>query len=331
MVSQKTPRLSQKKSILVTGASGFCGRHLCASLTHQGRKVIAMTYGPSKRSRVSAWKCLSADLCDRSEIASIIKKYRPKRIYHLAAQSNDRLSWENTAETFNTNVHGLINLLSAVRSHSIDAKILVVSSSQVYGRTGMEKSILREEDLVWPQSPYAFSKAIAELVSLHYVGQYRLKIVIARPFNHTGLGQSSDFVISDWCRQIAKAELGKGHPFLQVGNTHVKRDFLHVSDVVRAYELIMEKGKIGMIYNVSTGVANVLDRYVKYLIGKSVKAIKIHVENKRLRRSNVNEIKGSAERLKKLGWKPKSNVYRAVDELLEEWRIRLKSHKESVS
>ncbi len=145
-------------------------------------------------------------------------------------------------------------------------------------------------------------------------------IVIARSFNHIGAGQKSSFAFSDWCRQIALAEAGKQKNGLEVGNLSVRRDFLHVEDVVRAYALLLEKGESGKIYNICSGRPLTLKKYLEFLLKKSKIYMDVKIRKDRLRNYDPQSITGSAQRIKTLGWKPERTVFEALEEMLEDWR-----------
>jgi GDP-4-dehydro-6-deoxy-D-mannose reductase len=152
-----------------------------------------------------------------------------------------------------------------------------------------------------------------------------VRAVIARVFNHFGTGQPTHFVFSDWCRQIVLAELGLKKPVLEVGNLDALRDFLHVEDVVRAYEILISRGRAGGIYNICHGQTRSLTDYVKFLLSKARIPLKVEVRKNRLRRGDPPIMKGESRRLRKLGWKPEFSPFMALEDLLNEWRKKVQS------
>lgn len=300
--------------ILITGANGFCGPHLGEFLSRRGGEI----YGTYRRVKPSSARLgcrfLRLDIRRRDQVEGLVRKIRPDRIYHLAGQSSAQISWKLRRETMEANVKGTLHLLQAVRLYAPSARTLFVSSSQIHaGPHG------------WPSSPYAFSKFLAELACLDFVRRFSLHVVIARPSNHTGPGQSGRFVFSDWCRQIATIERGLRRPEMEVGNLRVTRDFLHVDDVVRAYDMLLTKGKAGETYAIGTGRALPLGHYLDYLIRSSRVPVRVRVRKERLRGSDPHQVLADPRKIRRLGWRPRKTVFDALDELLDECRQALRN------
>lgn len=309
------------KRALITGAAGFCGLHLSRYLVKKKLSVFG-TYHACRPDSLPGVTYYPADITRFTQIESLVKKIKPDFIYHLAAMSVPRLSWKQEKETFDINVLGTVHLLEAVRRHAPHARVVFASSVQVYGRRFRKNRPVDESDLIWPESPYAVSKAIAEYVCIDYAGRFGLGIVIARAFNHLGAGQSLKFVFSDWCRQIALIEKKRKKPVLEVGNLDARRDFLHVQDVVKAYELLARRGKAGRIYNIAYGKTMLLKHYVDFLIRNSKTAVRVQIQKQRLRRNDPPIMSGKSNRLRALGWKPRMTPTQGLTELLNEWRAK---------
>jgi len=308
---------------LVTGATGFCGRYLCRYLSEQGYSVTG-TFHTKKRPSYDfpiSWHFL--EITDFEQTCGLIRECKPDVIFHLAALSIPTITWKYEKEAFHINAVGTINLLEGVRRFASKARLLFASSVQVYGRSFQKGGVMRETDLVWPVSPYAVSKAVAELACIDYHSRFRTKVIITRAFNHIGVGQSTQLAFSDWCKQIALAERRRKGT-LKVGNLDAKREFLHVEDVVRAYALLARKGKIGSIYNISLARTTRLRNYVDYLLKKAKVRLEVQIEHARMRRDDPSATNGSAARLRALGWRPKRSAYVALDEMLEDWRKKIR-------
>ena len=312
------------RRVLVTGATGFCGPHLCRYLVKKGYQVTGTYLHPSKDlSAESRFNLIKLDISNFSQVVSVIQELKPEAVFHLAAMSVPSLSWKREKETFEINVGGTLYLLEALRRFSPRTRFLFASSIQVYGRSFRAGRAVKETDLAWPESPYAVSKLIAEHACLNYFSQFGLPVVIARAFNHLGRGQSLHFVFSDWCRQVALAEKRKRKPVLEVGNLDAYRDFLHVEDVVAAYEVLARRARAGGIYNVCQGRARQLEDYVQFMLRKALVRMKVRVQKKRLRRYDPPVMKGDVSRLRALGWRPRLSPLTALEELLNEWRAKV--------
>jgi GDP-4-dehydro-6-deoxy-D-mannose reductase len=324
------------KRILITGASGFVGRHLIERLAaaHNNRKGKGAeffgTCFPERpehcgalNAAAPAIKLFHVDLRSEESVAGLIRDVRPDEIFHLAALSQVRASWEKRREAVETNLMGTFHLFEAARNLTPSARILFVSSSDVYGdaRPRTKKRLFFEEDRDGVVSPYAFTKMGGELLSDFYARREKLAVVVARPFPHTGPGQTEVFVCSDWARQIVRIERGEAEPVISVGNLRIRRDYLDVRDVVRAYVLLLEKGKAGEVYNVASGNAPSLGEILRMLLSFTDRKIKIRVDPARMRKSDISYLAGSNRKINaRTGWSPRVPLEKTLRDLLEYWR-----------
>lgn len=310
------------KKVLVTGASGFCGRYLCRKFDSEGYEVTG-TYRPGRHAVDFPWEMIPLDITSSSEVDQLFRGRRFDSVCHLAAQSVPRLAWQLEAMTFRANVEGTIYLLDAFRKYHPETAFLFTSTNQVYGGLYRDGHAVNENEFCRPENPYASSKAIAELACLNFSKRFSIPVVIARPFNHLGRGQADHFVFSDWCRQITLAEEGRRPPVLHVGNLDACRDFLHVEDVVDAYLLLLEKRKVGEIYNICTGEVKPLKDYVDFLLSLSRVPMTVEMQTARLRRCDPPVMRGNPRKMTALGWRPRRTARQALEELLEEWREKV--------
>jgi GDP-4-dehydro-6-deoxy-D-mannose reductase len=218
------------------------------------------------------------------------------------------------------------NLLEAVRLTTPLARILIVSSSDVYGFGPEPAEALNENALIQVLDPYAYSKAAGEMLCGFYERVENLDIVIARPFPHTGPGQAEDFVCSDWARQVALIEKGERAPVLKVGNLDVRRDFSDVRDVVRAYLLLIRNGRRGEVYNVCSGNAvalrEILDLLIKEASGNI--PVSIEVDAPKLRKSEAGSVTGSNRKIsEETGWSPRIPIGQTLHDIVAFWRQRV--------
>lgn len=319
--------MSKKTRVLITGATGFVGQHLWRALEEEGRSggadfTIFGTAYPEPPSP-GAKGLFFADLRSEQDISNVVRETKPDWVFHLAAFSSVRDSWQMRRETIETNVIGIHNLLEAVRQEAPGARVLFVSSADVYGTGGGSSKPLDEESPIEITSPYAFSKAAGEILCGFYTRAEHLDIVIARPFPHTGPGQSPRFVCSDWARQIVRIERGECPPVVKVGDIEVHRDFSDVRDVVSAYILLMQKGRKGEVYNVCSGKAVALCDILGLLVGGASNKVSVTVEKDptKLRKNDVPRLVGKNRKiLRETGWTPAYPLDRSLSDLLDCWR-----------
>jgi GDP-4-dehydro-6-deoxy-D-mannose reductase len=310
--------------ILITGASGFVGRHLVDHLSQQESNDIT---GLSSRKRPSLrdGRLLVCDLRDADLTRRVLARYQPEIIYHLAGQSHVPRAFSDPADTLITNVVGQINLFEGCRAAGIDPVIVAVSSAEIYGVVAPGSIPVDEHQLLRPNNPYASSKAAQDLYAAQYVASYEMKIVRARPFNHVGPGQADRFVVSSFARQIAEVEAGLAEPVVLVGNLEPIRDFLDVRDVVRAYELIARPEYAGDVFNIASGRGVRIREILDMLIAAATCEIEVRVDPERMRPSDVPEFRGSAEHLSELtGWSPAYQLEQTVSDVLDDWRARIR-------
>jgi GDP-4-dehydro-6-deoxy-D-mannose reductase len=309
--------------VFINGATGFVGSHLIDLLSFPEYEIYGTSFpdNPEKDDRYRGKNISYLDIRSEDKVLDAIKTTQPDWIFHLAAISNVRYSWDKKRETLET------NLFEGLRKFASQAKILFISSSDVYGILSSTEKALKEDDsfhVVSPVSPYAFTKVSGEILSKFYAEIENLDIVIARSFSHTGPGQRPDFVCSDWASQIAKIEKGLGKPVIEVGNLSVKRDFTDVRDVVRAYVLLMEKGRRGEVYNVCSGKAVALREILDLLLSFSSQKIEVHVDSSKLRKADIPLLLGDSQKVKKeTSWEPEIPLKQSLHDLLEYWRKRV--------
>jgi GDP-4-dehydro-6-deoxy-D-mannose reductase len=208
----------------------------------------------------------------------------------------------------------------------LDCRLLYVSSAEVYGAVRSEQLPLREETPLRPSSPYAGSKAAAELLTLQFFQSYGLPIVRARPFNHTGPRQSAAFVCSNFARQLAEVGAGLRLPSIKVGNLKVRRDFSDVRDIVRGYHLLLEKGELGEVYQLGSGQSVSIEEVLQILIGFSSQPIQVIVDQSRIRRAEALELWGVTRKAEQaVGWKRQYPLETTLRALKGYWEATLRA------
>lgn len=298
---------------LITGISGFIGKHLRDELLREGWRIYGFDIRPSGEN------VFVGDLSDHAALSRAISESKPDVIFHLAGiiKSND------TEMYYKSNLFGTLNLLGAVVQSDLHPKLIIASSSAVYGRTSGEKPVTERMQLR-PVTDYAVSKAAQETGALRYHYASGLSVIIVRMFNLLGPGQSPDLACSAFARQIALAEL-TGQSEIVTGNLDARRDFVNVRDAVRAFELTAQKGKPGQVYNVCSGRAVAIQKCLSEMMSMSPKQLSARVDAERVQKNDVPVQVGSYQKLNKIsGWNPKISLKQSLADLLNDWRERVK-------
>ena len=296
---------------LVIGASGFVGRHLVAHLHEIGDEVVAID-------RASG----GPDICDAYAITAHVHAARADVVYQLAGQSDVGRSWTDVIGTYRANVEGLVNVLAAARAADVQ-RVVAVLSADVYGRVAESELPLNEDTPFRPISPYAASKAAADLVCVQAFLGYGLHVIRARPFTHIGPGQGPGFVASAIASRVAAAERDGGDT-VAVGTLTTRRDFTDVRDVVRAYRLLAEHGAPGEAYNICSGTEVSVQFVADTLTGLARRPLRLEQDPALSRPADVPILRGDPARIHELtGWKAEIPIISTLTDLLDDWRERI--------
>ncbi len=303
--------------VLVTGAHGFVGRHLIAHLVASGDTAVGtdrFTGGP--------------DLNDEAGMTALFVAEAPEVVIHLAAQADVGGSWTTPVETMRTNVEGTMHVLSAARAAGC-RRVVAVTSADIYGIVREDELPLDESAPLRPVSPYAASKAAADMVCIQAGLGYGQDVVRVRAFNHLGPGQSDKFVASALASRVAVAEAAGEHE-LRVGNLDPRRDFTDVRDVVRAYRLLAVAGEAGEAYNVCSGRDVAIGAIAAELVGQARVPLELVVDEALVRPVDLPVLRGDASKLRKAtGWQPEIPLSTTLRDVLDDWRSRLQATRDS--
>jgi GDP-4-dehydro-6-deoxy-D-mannose reductase len=243
--------------------------------------------------------------------------WKPDTVFHLAAQTFVPASVKDPLETFDINLLGTARVLESCRSSAPDATTVIIGSGDAYGEVGAAQLPIREDVPLQPRSPYAASKAAAEVIALQYARAGWLKVVVLRPFNHTGPGQSTQFAIPSFAQQIADIKKKRVDPVLLTGDLSARRDLTDVRDIVEAYRLAALSAKSGSVYNVCSGSAVSMQEIVDELIGIAGIKVRVALDATRLRGSDIALIYGDATALRaNTGWQPRIPLRRTLADVL---------------
>jgi GDP-4-dehydro-6-deoxy-D-mannose reductase len=314
---------------LITGASGFAGSWLTRACADAGDEVVAL----SRRGDVPSAAAdgggsvsgAAVDLRDAEAVRAAFAAASPEVVYHLAALSSVGRSWEAPAQTLSDNAATALNVLEALRRQAPDARVIWVSTCEVYGVP--DELPLPESAPVQPANPYAVSKAGAEMLAAVYAAAYGLDLVRARPFSHSGPGQRPIFLLSSLARQAAEGRRA-GARELQIvtGNPDTRRDFTDVRDVVAAYRRLAEQAPAG-VYNVCSGHSLSAADQVR-MLAEVMDPIEVshEVDPGRVRAHEVMDLRGDHARLTAAtGWEPVIPLRQTMADTIDWWERELES------
>lgn len=286
--------------VLVTGANGFVGKHLLDEITSSGHEPLLHVFGHGAEEIPNA---VCGDLRNAGFATSLVSSLAPDACIHLAGMAFVPLGWENPALMYEVNLIGTVNMLEAIRACRPDIPTLIVSTSHVYG-DGTGDQPITELDPPRPSSIYAVSKLAAETTGMLYARKYAMRVMSVRPHNHIGPGQSANFVAASFARQLIDIRNGAQEPVMMVGNLESERDFADVRDVVRAYRLLLERGRPGGTYNIASGamvrVGDLLEQLCE-IVGVRPD---IRVDPDRFRPTDRQAVLDTSRIRGETGWKP---------------------------
>ncbi|HNY31179.1 MAG TPA: GDP-mannose 4,6-dehydratase [Fibrobacteria bacterium] len=315
-------------SILVAGTTGAVAHHLIESLPRELGPLIAagLEPPPTHQARRDV-HYVRTDLRDPEEAQRLMEYHQPTQVYHLAAQMSVRAGENEPEESLLGNVSIARNVLEACRRHCPGARILLQSSSEVYGRgpSGRGAEVPRtESDPLSPLSTTGASLACAEILAGQYALGHGLRILVTRPFNVVGPGLSQRLLAGEIAWQLARIRLDKGEPIVYAGDLEVKRDYLDVRDLARAYLLLMEKGEVGQTYNICTGKAVSARQVAELLLQFHGGNVELRFDPRRERTTEIPIMVGSPEKLTSAtGWLPAISLRESLRDL---WNDMLQRH-----
>ena len=300
---------------LITGASGFVGKHLKSFLKENVPQSTVLGIGRDNLSDEQV------DLHDRKSLTKTLKAFNPHFIIHLASDSSVSYSWKQPIESFSNNVNIFLNLIESVRKLSLESRILSVGSSEQFGIVRTADLPLSENSPQNPISPYAVARTSQEMLSKVYADGYGLDIVMTRSFNHFGPGQDERFVISSFAKQLIQKMHDKNDSPLLTGDLSIIRDFIDVRDVVRIYNELLHKGEKGEIYNVCSGKGFSLKEILEHLIKLSGSSVEIKTDPALVRPMDNPHIIGDNTKLKGMGIEPCTfDLETSIQDVLNFWK-----------
>lgn len=266
---------------------GFVGSHLLPQLDARGHAVTAVDR--------------DVEIGDPGAVDRLVRDCKPEGLIHLAGVSSVAASRDQPTATWRANYVGARNVLEAVRGHAPACHVILIGSGEIYGLARPGDPPFDETSPIRPGSPYAASKASADLMGAAYA-RLGLRVARLRPFNHTGPGQREVFAAGSFTRQAAEIARGDRDPVLYVGNLDSTRDFLDVDDVIRAYLAVLEAGAEG-VFNVASGTGRRIGDLLDTLLAVAGIEAEIVVAPERVRPTDCS-VGSSAQLRAATNWSP---------------------------
>lgn len=329
------------KNVLITGITGMVGSHLLDYLLEETDWNIHglirwiddkknIEHHSNKINSGERIQLHNGDLNDFASLVSVLEKSKPDYVFHLAAQSYPKTSFESPIETLQTNIIGTCSLLQAIKVLNLDPVIHVCASSEVFGRVSKEKLPIKEDENFHPASPYAISKVGTDLIGRFYAEAYGMKVMTTRMFTHTGPRRGDVFAESTFAKQIAMIEEGLLPPVVKVGNLNSLRTWSDVRDAVKAYYMLVTVNPTpGEYYNIGGTQTKTVKEMLNYLISISKRSdITVEVDPERLRPIDADlQIPDTSKFTNHTGWKPEIKFEKTMTDLLNYWRNKVKMSK----
>jgi len=329
-----------KKRALITGVTGMVGSHMADFLlANTDWEIYGMCRWRSPLDnirhlvpRVNAddrVHLVYGDLGDTLSMQDVVANSKPDFVFHLAAQSYPKTSFDSPLDTLDTNIQGTARLLESIRKQKdIDPVIHVCSSSEVFGMVDKDKLPINEECSFHPASPYAISKSGTDLLGRYYAQAYGMKTIVTRMFTHTGPRRGDVFAESTFAKQIALIEQGLLPPIVKTGNLDSLRTWADVRDAVRAYFMLVTMNPIsGEYYNIGGSYSCSVGEMLSFLLSMStIKAIKVESDPDRFRPIDADlQIPDTTKFTSHTGWKPEISFEQTMTDLLNYWRDNVKN------
>jgi GDP-4-dehydro-6-deoxy-D-mannose reductase len=309
--------------VLVTGANGFVGHHVIQELTSAGHAVTAMVEKPAHK--LDGVPSYPVDISDAEKVDATLAKIKPDACIHLAGMAFVPMAWERPQLVLDVNVRGTINLLEAFRAHAKHSRVLVITSSEVYGRDHTSDEQIDEACALTPSNLYGVTKVAADLAALSYAQHYGMNICTARPQNHIGPGQSDQFVVSSFARQLVEYAHGKTQGSMAVGNLESERDFTDVRDVARAYRLLIESNLQGEAFNISSGKNIRIQTILETLCKIAGVSPSISIDPAYHRPTDRPAVLSSDKIRAATGWKPEYSLRTSLEDIYRDIETRTQS------
>ncbi len=261
------------------------------------------------------------NLKDVDSIARLLDSIRPDVIFDLKVQDSVGQAWKNPNETVNINVIETINLLNVVKDLDYMPRLIIGGSGEEYGNLGFDHLPLKESETPHPVNIFGATKACQTMFAKLYHRAYGTDVIVLRTFNEISSKQDDRWALSSFCKQFVKMERGEQSKIIHVGNTNIIRDFTDASDLARAFELVMEKGKSGEVYNAAKGKGVSIKEVIEYLEEITGIKVEIRTEKSKVRPIDTPSVVADVKKIKEdTGWEAKVSIKDTLKKMIEKWR-----------
>jgi GDP-4-dehydro-6-deoxy-D-mannose reductase len=307
--------------ILITGATGFVGGHLIEHLRAEGcHDLVGISRHPANTSAQGV-RFVTAELLDRPVVETVLRDVRPDWVFHLAGYASPGRSYREPDACWSDNLAATRSLYDAVAVSGLQPRVLYVSSGLVYGDPTGPDDVFSEATPLRPASPYAASKAAADLLSFQVTIKPGLDVIRVRPFNQVGPGQSAEYAIANFARQIVAIERGEQQPVIETGDLSARRDLTDVRDMVAAYRQLIDRGDRGEVYNAGTGTAHRVGDILNGLVELAGVRAEIRPTVDPARAPETGVARADSAKLRAVtGWVPRYSLDQTLKDVLTYWR-----------
>lgn len=315
------------KRFLITGFSGFVGRHFLQYLYDKNettevfgidiRKPVFDTTVYADRLKISFKE---VNLLDKEALKEVLEIFKPQYILHLASFSSVAFSWQHPEESFVNNTNIFLNMTGILKELQLPCRVLSIGSSEEYGNVLPKHLPLKETMQLQPVSPYAVARVSQEMLSKVFVDSYHLDIILTRSFNHIGPWQDERFVVPSFIQRILNIrDAGLSEGTIETGDTSIIRDFVDVRDVVNAYYMLLTEGTPGEIYNICSGTGIALSDIIDQIADIVGVKVSTKVNPEYVRPNDNRVVVGSHEKITtELGWQPVIKWEQTLCDMVEE-------------
>ena len=318
--------------VLITGVTGFVGVHLAEALRRHGPHELT---GISRQGAwPEGWEHLGGvvqlhviDLVDTDRVEQVLREAAPEWVFHLAGYAHGGRSFREPEAAWEGNLTATRRLYEAVARWGGRPRILYVSSGLVYGDPQGPGQVCGEDTPLRPASPYAASKAAADLLSYQVTRSPGLDVVRVRPFNQIGPGQPADYAVANFARQVVAIGRGEQPPVIETGDLSSQRDLTDVRDMAEAYVALLEKGQTGEVYNAATGTTHRMEDVLGRLLRLAGLEVEVRQNIDPARRKDTAVTRADVSRLRAAtGWRPRRDLDQTLRDTLDWWRGRAARH-----